>query len=95
MALEEIHGVDDFVEKLDQIEPPSQLIAALDDPLLRIYVVTKQDEAAWRRLDSWLTLFLDSKLQAEAHGQGSTEDLRDVLTKLLKYTKYTKVCPFH
>ena len=91
MALEEVHGVDDFVEKLDKIEPPSQLVAALDDPLLRTYVVLKQDETAQRRLDNWLALFLDSQLQAEAAGDDASNDLQDVLNKLLKYTQYTKV----
>ena len=91
MALEEIHGVDDFVEKLDKIESPSQLVAALDDPLLRTYVVLKQEKTAQRRLDNWLSLFLDSQMQAEAAGNDTSDDLQDVLNKLLKYTQYTKV----
>ena len=51
----------------------------------------KQDEAAQRRLDNWLTLFLDSQLQAEADGEETSNDLHDILNKLLKYTQYTKV----
>ena len=91
MALEEIRGLDDFVEKFERIEPPGQLIAALDDPLLRTWARLRQDEKIERRLDSWLAIFLDSQMQAEMEGEESSKDMEDILNKLLKYTIHSQV----
>jgi len=39
--LEEVEDVSDFVKKLDKLEMPNQLVAALEDPLLRKLIALK------------------------------------------------------
>lgn len=73
------------------IEPPSQLVAAFDDHLLRTYLFSRQDKVIQRRIDNWLAVFLDSQLQAEEDGEEASKNMQDVLNGLLSYVTYTKV----
>ncbi|KAI4148682.1 MAG: hypothetical protein LQ340_004990 [Diploschistes diacapsis] len=91
VALEDIGGINDLVERYEMIEPPSQLVAAFDDHLLRTYLFSRQDKVIQRRIDNWLAVFLDSQLQAEEDGEEASKNMQDVLNGLLSYVTYTKV----
>lgn len=41
VTLEEVENVDDFVNKLDKLELPNQLVAVLEDPLLQKLLLLK------------------------------------------------------
>jgi len=47
--LEEVEDVSDFVQKLDKLEMPNQLVAVLGDPLLRKLISLKPSGANHRR----------------------------------------------
>lgn len=83
--------MDDFIEKLEKIEPPNQLISALGDPLLQKYLMLKPSDTATRRLNQWLSTFFDEELRLLAQGHKSSRQLTDMLEKLLSHTRYTKV----
>ena len=91
MSLEEINGVDDFVQRLNKLETPNQMISVLDDSLLQKYLALTDDEKSQRRIDNWLSLFLDSQLQAEDDWEESNRAFREVLEKILSFARYTKV----
>ena len=67
------------------------MVSALDDPLLQKYIFLRNDTTCRRRIDSWLSLFLDAQLAGEADGEQSSQADSDVLEKILNYTKYMKV----
>lgn len=89
--MEEVDGVEDFIEKFDRVELPSQMISVLDDPLLQKFASLRDSVIFQRRLDQWLILFLDSYLDPDFERDGSTRGLTEVLEKILSYSKYTKV----
>ena len=91
VSLEEIDGPDEFADKFEKIELPSQMISALDDPLLQKYVYLRNDASHASRIDDWLALFFDAQLEAMKNGEHSVKDLGDVLSSLLGYVQYTKV----
>lgn len=90
-TLEEIDGVHEFVDKLEKIALPNQLISAIDDPLLRKYVVLRGSDLPAQRIDDWLSLFFDAQLQFQEHGEGLSKPLVEVLEKALNHARYTKV----
>ncbi|KAF2463628.1 Mis6-domain-containing protein [Lindgomyces ingoldianus] len=90
VTLEEIDTVTDFVEKLDRIELPGQLISFLTDPLLQKYLMLKQSERASRRINLWLSIYLEEEYEAVRRGTGTSEYLGELLAGLHKQTQYTK-----
>ena len=48
--MEEVEDVSDFVKKLDKLEMPNQLVAVLEDPLLRKLISLKPSGANRHRL---------------------------------------------
>jgi len=91
ITIEEIDGVHDFVEKLEKIALPNQLISAIDDPLLRKYVVLRGNDLPAQRIDDWLSLFFDTQLKLQEHSEGLGKPLTEVLEKSLNHAYYTKV----
>lgn len=90
-TLEEIEGVLDFVEKLNKITLPSQLISALDDPLLRTYLMLRHEDVPKHRIDDWLSTFFHAQVQSEQRSEKPSNSLIEVLDKTLSYVHYTKV----
>ena len=91
MTLEGIDNVQDFVEKLDRIEPPGQLISFLTDPLLQKYVALKPSPITLRRIDLWLATCLEEQYNAVKTGTADSSYLSEILEGLLKHAHYTKV----
>ena len=70
MTLEGIDSVEDFVEKLDRIEPPGQLVSLLKDPLLQKYVDLKPSPINSTRIGFWLATYLEEQFEAARLGNG-------------------------
>lgn len=83
--------MDDFVEKLDRIEPPGQLISILTDPLLQKYVDLNSSPIIRRRIELWLSTCLEEQYNAVKDGRVDAPYLSEVLEGLLMYAQYTKV----
>ena len=92
-SLEELRSVNDLVQRLDRIELPNQMVAALKDPLAQKYLALARPEAATRRLESWLDSFFGDELD-RVLGGGEDEKpgaLEYVLEAALEFARYNKV----
>ncbi|KAH8149893.1 uncharacterized protein LAJ45_06045 [Morchella importuna] len=91
VTLEEVENVDDFVNKLDKLELPNQLVAALEDPLLRKLLQLKPSDAATSRINNWLAACLSDELRSsQTPTPGSADRTAKLLSKILEYTHSTK-----
>ncbi|KAJ5166421.1 uncharacterized protein N7482_005202 [Penicillium canariense] len=90
-SLEEIRDIEHFVDKLDTIELPNQIISTLGDAMAQKYLHLVQSEVANDRLDEWLKGFLQDKLgQIHEYDEDEPEMLSYVLSYLDGYTSFTK-----
>ncbi|PQE16536.1 Mis6 domain-containing protein [Rutstroemia sp. NJR-2017a BBW] len=89
-TLEEVEDVDDFVSKLEKIELPNQLVAAIDDPLLQKFLQLKSSQDTQRRIDHWLLAFFEDQLE---DGRSSETEIPEMLQAVLGYTRFTKQLP--
>ncbi|KAK0100090.1 hypothetical protein ONS95_013098 [Cadophora gregata] len=90
VTLEEIEDVHDFIQKLEKIEPPNQLVAVIDDPLLQKFLQLRSSETNAKRVDSWLMAFFEDHLQSAHTGE---RQILEMLEFMLGYTRYTKILP--
>ncbi|KAF2672513.1 Mis6-domain-containing protein [Microthyrium microscopicum] len=90
VTLEEINSVKDFVEYLDQIELPSQLVAGLRDPLLRKYLMLRPSTDSRRRLDFWLQRYFEEEIELANEGFTLSTSLGEILSGLVSYTETIK-----
>lgn len=90
-SLEELRGVHHFVERIEKIDLPNQIVSTLGDSLAQKYLFLVRPDAANRRLDDWLNGFLDDKLEFIQDGGDDQEDLAYLLTLAVHYVRYTKV----
>jgi centromere protein I len=91
VTLEEIDTVQTFVENLARIEPPSQIVAALKDPLLQKFMMLKTSPDSASRLEFWLERYFEDEIDLIEQGFGMSPSLSDVLRGLATYTEATKV----
>lgn len=92
-SLEELRDVDHFVDKIDKIELPNQIISTLGDNIAQKYLFLVEPEAASRRLDDWLKSFLSDQLDATQNdADDENESLGYILSLCVVYVRYTKVC---
>ncbi|OJJ43822.1 hypothetical protein ASPZODRAFT_145761 [Penicilliopsis zonata CBS 506.65] len=93
-SLEELRSISDFVEKLDQIEPPNQMVSVLGDNMAQKYLLLLQPEIANRRLNDWLNAFLVDRLEHTHDGdENEPEALTFVLSLAVEYARHTKELP--
>lgn len=93
-SLEELRGISHFVEKLDKIELPNQIISALGDGLGQKYLSLVQSELANQRLEDWLEGFLNDKLESiRDDADDDPETLTYVLTLAVDYARLLKETP--
>ncbi|ODH45366.1 hypothetical protein ACO22_00090 [Paracoccidioides brasiliensis] len=98
-SLEELRNANDFIQKLDRIELPNQVAAALVDPLAQKFLLLVRNEGAMRRLESWLNSFLEEELdriRAGEEGYEASDDtghLEYVLDVLVGFVRFTKSMP--
>ncbi|KAI1096815.1 Mis6-domain-containing protein [Rostrohypoxylon terebratum] len=88
VTLEEIENVDGFVNNLERIELPNQLIAVLGDPLLQKLLMLKPQNEAHQRASSWLASYGQDIMS----GEGGV-DPTDCLEMLKTYASSTKTFP--
>ncbi|KAI1138911.1 Mis6-domain-containing protein [Hypoxylon sp. FL0543] len=88
VTLEEIESVDGFVNNLEKIDLPNQLIAVLGDPLLQKLLMLKPDIEAHDRVGSWLSSYGQDLMSGELG-----VDPRDCLEMLNTYVLSTKTFP--
>ena len=91
-SLEELRGIDHFIERIDKIELPNQIISTLGDRFAQKYLFLVQSETANARLDDWLTSFLNDKLeQIQDNEDDDPETLTYILLLAVEYVHYAKV----
>lgn len=91
MTLEEIDNVEDFVGKLEDIEPPGQLVSFLTDPLLQKFVDLNPSPIVLRRIDLWLSACLEEEFDALTSGAEPSTYLEELLHGVYRHTEYTNV----
>jgi centromere protein I len=89
--LEEIEDVHDFVRRLEKIEPPNQMVAVIQDPLLQKFLQLRSSDVYARRVDSWLLAFFEDQLETS---DSSETKILQMLKSIQSYTQYTKVCTY-
>jgi centromere protein I len=93
-SLEELRDISHFVDKLDKIELPNQIISTLGDAMAQKYLHLVQSELAHHRLNEWLRSFLEDKLETLREDEDDEpETLSYVLDFVVGYASYTKVSP--
>ncbi|EAW08711.1 Mis6 domain protein [Aspergillus clavatus NRRL 1] len=93
-SLEELRSVDHFVEKIEMIEPPNQMISTMKDSIAQKYLYLVQPEAAILRLDDWLKSFFDDQLEhVQEEELSDSESLGYVLNLIVDYVRYVKDIP--
>ncbi|KAI2787321.1 hypothetical protein POX_f07684 [Penicillium oxalicum] len=91
-SLEEIRNIQHFVDRVDKIELPNQIISTLRDSMAQKYLHLVQPEAANARLNDWLSGFLADKLaQIQEDQDDDPEALTFVLSYLEGHTSFAKV----
>ncbi|KAL4999103.1 Mis6-domain-containing protein [Aspergillus recurvatus] len=93
-SLEELRSDDHFVERLDRIELPNQIISTIVDGFAQKYLFLVQSEVANRRLNDWLQAFLNEHLEyARDFDDDGVETLGYVLNLAVDYARYAKEIP--
>ncbi|KAJ5504879.1 hypothetical protein N7463_007753 [Penicillium fimorum] len=93
-SLEELRDIGHFVDKLDKIELPNQIISTLGDTMAQKYLHLVQSELAHHRLHEWLRSFLGDKLEMLREDEDDEpETLSYVLDFVVGYASYTKDLP--
>ena len=90
ITLEEVQTVDDFVDGFERIEPPSQIVAGLRDPLLQKYLLLSDSQDVSLRLDFWLTRYFEEELEIMKEGFGLSATLPDMLSALASHAEASK-----
>lgn len=80
--------MDEFIQKLEKIELPNQLVASIHDPLLQKLLYLRSSETTLQRIDYWLLAFFEDQLE---NGRSSETQIADMLELILQYTRFTKV----
>ncbi|KAL4992869.1 Mis6-domain-containing protein [Aspergillus falconensis] len=93
-SLEELRSVDNFVERLDKIELPNQIISTIADDFAQKYLFLVQPDIGNRRLNDWLQAFLNEHLEyARDFDVEGVETLGYVLNLAVDYAQYAKEIP--
>ncbi|KAH6611112.1 hypothetical protein Trco_001132 [Trichoderma cornu-damae] len=66
VTLEEVENVTSFVQNMDRIELPNQLVAVLADPLLQKLLLLRPNAEAYQRVANWLGSVLQNVLDGDA-----------------------------
>jgi hypothetical protein len=91
MTIEEVENVDHFVNNLENIETPSQLVAGLRDPLLQKFLLLNTSADLSSRLDFWLLRSFEEELETLREGFGLSTTLSELLAAVVNYTESSKV----
>ncbi|PFH56973.1 hypothetical protein XA68_15681 [Ophiocordyceps unilateralis] len=89
VTLEEIDSVESFVQSLEKLELPNQLVAVLADPLLQKLLMLRPGAESQRRISNWLI----SVLRDFVEGDADEETLWAVLAVVRDFVVQTKTLP--
>jgi centromere protein I len=89
VTLEEIDSPEGFVENLEKIELPTQLVAVLADPLLQKLLLLRPDGEGFSRVSNWVMSCMGGVLDGDADA-GLLLDMAEVIHD---YASHTKVHP--
>ncbi|KAL7797572.1 Mis6 domain-containing protein [Trichoderma ceciliae] len=89
VTLEEIENVTGFVQNMDRIELPNQLVAVLADPLLQKLLILRPNAEAYQRVANWLS----SVLQNITDGDADEATLWEVLGVVKEFVVQSKSVP--
>ncbi|KAL5121455.1 hypothetical protein ACEQ8H_000527 [Pleosporales sp. CAS-2024a] len=87
VTLEGIDNVEDFVERLDRIEPPGQMIAFLTDPLLQKYIDLRPSIITAARIHLWISACLEDLYESERFGTTDPRYRAELLHGLFKHAE--------
>lgn len=87
VTLEEIENVQSFVQNMDKLELPNQLVAVLADPLLQKLLLLRPSTESYQRVANWL----NSVLQDVIDGDADEATLWEVLEVVRDFVVQTKV----
>ncbi|EHK50640.1 hypothetical protein TRIATDRAFT_288882 [Trichoderma atroviride IMI 206040] len=66
VTLEEVENITGFVQNIDRIELPNQLVAVLADPLLQKLLLLRPNAEAYQRAANWLNSVLQNVIDGDA-----------------------------
>ncbi|KAK3944129.1 centromere protein I [Diplogelasinospora grovesii] len=89
VTLEEIDSPERFVENLEKIELPTQLVAILADPLLQKLLLLRPDGEGFSRVSNWVMSCMGDVLDGDADA-GLLLDMAEVIHD---YASHTKILP--
>ncbi|UKZ57804.1 hypothetical protein TrVGV298_011665 [Trichoderma virens] len=89
VTLEEIENATGFVQNMDRIELPNQLVAVLADPLLQKLLLLRPNAEAYQRVANWL----NSVLQNVIDGDADEATLWEVLAVVKEFVVESKSIP--
>ncbi|KAJ2979223.1 hypothetical protein NQ176_g3383 [Zarea fungicola] len=89
VTLEEIENVQSFVDKMDKLELPNQLVAVLADPLLQKLLLLRPNAESFQRIANWLS----SALQDVINGDADEATLWEVMEVVRDFVVQTKNLP--
>ncbi|KAL7931174.1 Mis6 domain-containing protein, partial [Trichoderma chlorosporum] len=89
VTLEEIENVTGFVQNMDRMELPNQLVAVLADPLLQKLLLLRPNAEAYQRVANWL----NSVLQNVIDGDADEATLWEVLDVVREFVVQSKSIP--
>ncbi|PNY25194.1 Centromere protein I [Tolypocladium capitatum] len=89
VTLEEIENAAGFVQHIDRLELPNQLVAVLADPLLQKLLLLRPGAEAHRRVANWL----DEVLREVLDGDADEDTLWEALEVVRDFVVRTKTLP--
>lgn len=100
VTLEEIENVTGFVQNMDRIELPNQLVAVLADPLLQKLLLLRPNAEAYQRVANWLSSVLQNVIDGDAD-EATLWEVLDVVKEFVVQSKVSQnpaatffdVCP--
>ncbi|KAM0446151.1 hypothetical protein ACHAPV_006434 [Trichoderma viride] len=90
VTLEEVENITGFVQNIDRIELPNQLVAVLADPLLQKLLLLRPNAEAYQRVANWL----NSVLQSVIDGDADEAVLWEVLDVVKEFVVQSKILSF-
>lgn len=85
VSLEELTGPEELVEKIESIILPNQISSSIREPLFRDFLNLCPSEHAGRRLDDWLTAYLEDQLHQSRNARALASPFEQVLRDLTDY----------
>lgn len=78
---------------MEVFEAPSQIASAIRDPLLQKYLQLGGFEESERRLEFWLSSYLEDELENVREGFGLSATLSELLSGVVSFSESTKALP--